>query len=74
MNLGAGLGDPYFYEWTIGLDKITSMLIPEKEIKSGALQASVDTLDDVVCEYERKIEYIQVKHTRVNDKWALLFC
>ncbi|MBW3495191.1 hypothetical protein [Bacillus sp. FDAARGOS_1420] len=46
MNLGAGLGDPYFYEWTIGLDKITSMLIPEKEIKSVVLQATVDTLDE----------------------------
>lgn len=73
MNLGAGLGDPYFYEWTIGLDKITSMLIPEKEIKSVTLQASVDTLDDVVCEYERKIEYIQVKHTRANDKMGFAF-
>ncbi|PFT36094.1 AAA family ATPase [Bacillus cereus] len=73
MNLGAGLGDPYFYEWTIGLDKITSMLIPEKEIKSVVLQATVDTLDDVVCEYERKIEYIQVKHTRANDKMGFAF-
>ncbi|MEI3598622.1 MULTISPECIES: ATP-binding protein [unclassified Oceanobacillus] len=73
MNISSGIGDPYFYEWTVGLDKITSMLIPEEEIKSVTLQASIDTLDDVVCEYCEKIEYIQVKHTRVDEKIGFSF-
>ncbi|EEK99244.1 hypothetical protein bcere0013_35060 [Bacillus cereus BDRD-ST26] len=35
------------------------MLIKEK-LKSVTLQTSVDTLDDVICEYKREIDYIYV--------------
>ncbi|WP_219914893.1 AAA family ATPase, partial [Priestia megaterium] len=73
MNSSSGIGDPYFYEWTVGLDRITSMLIPEEGIESVTLQASIDTLDDVVCEHIEKNEYIQVKHTRVNEKIGFAF-
>lgn len=67
MNINAGIGDPYFYEWTVGLEKTISLMIPEKKLKSVTIQStSAGSLDDVVCEYLDIIEYIQVKHTR-ND-------
>lgn len=69
MNATAGIGDPYFYEWTVGLEKIISLMLPDKKLQSVTLQASTaGSLDDVVCEYSDSIEYIQVKHTRIDEK------
>lgn len=64
-----GMGDPYWYEWSVGLNYIIEMLNPDNEIKYVELQADVSLgLDDVVVTYEngRKV-FIQVKHTRVDD-------
>lgn len=64
-----GMGDPSWYEWSVGLSYIIDMLRDESEIKYVELQ-SLDSLglDDVVVTYEndRKL-FIQVKHTRVKD-------
>jgi hypothetical protein len=69
MNATAGIGDPYFYEWTVGLEKIVSLMLPDKKLQSVTLQSSTaGSLDDVVCEYSDLIEYIQVKHTRIDEK------
>lgn len=64
-----GMGDPYWYEWSVGLNYIIEMLNPDNEIKYVELQADVSLgLDDVVVTYENgKKIFIQVKHTRVDD-------
>lgn len=68
-NDSAGIGDPYFYEWTLGQQKILEMLNPDNGIKSVVLQKNGFVgLDDVVINYHNKApECIQVKHTRVED-------
>ena len=33
-----GSGDPYFYEWYVGLSNIIEMLNPDSEIKSVTFQ------------------------------------
>lgn len=64
-----GMGDPSWYEWSVGLSYIIDMLRDESGIKYVELQ-SLDSLglDDVVVTYEndRKL-FIQVKHTRVEN-------
>lgn len=65
----SGIGDPYWYEWTVGQVRIVEMLNPESHIKSVTLQKSGRKgLDDVVIRYDdgRPDEYIQVKHTRAD--------
>ena len=48
-NPTAGIGDPYWYEWSIGLLYIVDMLNPDNGIKSVTLQSTnVQGLDDVV--------------------------
>lgn len=68
-NMTAGIGDPYWYEWSIGLLYIIDMLDSDSKIKSVILQdGSLQGLDDVVVNYyngEKKC--IQIKHTREND-------
>lgn len=68
-NPTAGIGDPYWYEWSIGLLHIVDMLNPDNEIKSVTLQStSVQGLDDVVINYSNGItRCIQIKHSRVGD-------
>lgn len=68
-NPTAGIGDPYWYEWTIGQDYVVSMLNPDNHIESVTLQATqAQGLDDVVVTYTNgNAEYIQVKHTRKED-------
>ena len=74
MNATAGIADPYFYEWTVGLEKIISLMLPEENLKSVTLQSSTaGSLDDVVCEYSDSIEYIQVKHTRIDESLGFGF-
>ena len=68
-NTKPGMGDPYWYEWSVGLQYIIKMLNPESEIEYVELQANVPLgLDDIVVTYnDGKKRFIQVKHTRNDD-------
>ena len=59
-----GMGDPYWYEWSVGQQYIIDMLNPDNNIKCVELQANVKLgLDDVVVTYESGEKlFIQVKH------------
>lgn len=64
-----GMGDPYWYEWSVGQQYIIDMLNPDNNIKCVELQADIGLgLDDVVVTYEdgEKL-FIQVKHTRADN-------
>ena len=69
-NLTAGTGTPYWYEWSVGLVYAVKMLNPDNQIKNVVFQSDESQcLDDVVVSYENGMtEYIQVKHTREDDK------
>ena len=63
------MGDPYWYEWSVGQQYIIDMLNPDNNIKCVELQANVKLgLDDVVVTYEggEKL-FVQVKHTRSDN-------
>ena len=64
-----GMGDPYWYEWSVGEQQIINMLNENNNIKFVELQANVGLgLDDVVVTYnDGKVLCIQVKHTRADD-------
>lgn len=64
----AGKGDPYWYEWTVGLLRVVEMLRPESEIKSVSFQVTgAKGWDDVVVNYaDNRSDFIQVKHSRVG--------
>ena len=64
-----GMGDPYWYEWTVGEQQIINMLNEDNNIEFVELQANVGLgLDDVVVTYkDGNILCIQVKHTRAED-------
>ena len=64
-----GMGDPYWYEWSVGEQQIINMLNEENNIEYVELQANVGLgLDDVVVTYsDGKVLCIQVKHTRADD-------
>lgn len=64
-----GMGDPYWYEWSVGIKYIIDMLLPENGIKYVELQANVELgLDDVVVTYnDDNKRFIQVKHTRADN-------
>lgn len=68
-NTKPGIGDPYWYEWSVGLKYIVKMLNPESEIKYVELQANVSFgLDDVVVTYnDGRKHFIQVKYTNIDD-------
>lgn len=65
----AGRGDPYWYEWTVGLLAVVELLDPEGEIDSVTFQAAgIKGWDDVVVRYkDGRRSYYQVKHSRVGD-------
>lgn len=69
-NITAGIGTPYWFEWSVGLKYVVKMLNPDNQIKNVVLQSDESqSLDDVVVTYEDgTIEYIQVKHTEGDDK------
>lgn len=69
QNLSAGIADPYWYEWSVGLYYALDMLDPNSEVKYVQLQANdSNKLDDVVVVNQNgSATRIQVKHTRVND-------
>lgn len=64
-----GMGDPYWYEWSVGEQQIINMLNEDNNIEYVELQANVGLgLDDVVVTYrDGKVLCIQVKHTRADD-------
>ena len=66
MNRSAGIGDPYWYEWGIGLLKAVEMLNPDSDIDAVAFQKErVKGWDDVVIRYQSgRQDYYQVKHSR----------
>ncbi len=68
-NLTAGMADPFWYEWSVGLVHALDLLYVDANIKSVVLQASkLQGLDDVVVNYlSGDAECIQIKHTREND-------
>jgi hypothetical protein len=68
-NLSAGMGDPYWYEWLIGVYYALGMLPPDNDIDYVTLQAiEFQGLDDVVIGYKSgEISGIQVKHTRDSN-------
>src|SRR5688572_7157485 len=68
-NPGAGLGDPYWFEWSVGQEYVVDMLDAASGIRSVTLQGSGDKgLDDVIVRfYDGRTRFIQVKHTRVDD-------
>lgn len=71
-NPTAGIGDPYWYEWSVGLLYTLDMLIPEKNIKHVILQcAAMQGLDDIVVVHENnQAECIQIKHTRESGTFT----
>ena len=64
-----GMGDPYWYEWSVGEQQIINMLNNDNDIEFVELQANVGLgLDDVVVTYsDGSVLCIQVKNTRVDD-------
>lgn len=64
-----GMGDPYWYEWSVGEQQIINMLNEDNNIEFVELQANVELgLDDVVVTYnDGRVLCIQVKHTRADD-------
>lgn len=60
-----GIGDPYWFEWYVGLKHIVEMLNPDNGIESVIFQhPEYDTIDDVVVEYkdDKKQICYQIKH------------
>lgn len=59
-----GIGDPYWYEWYVGLEQVIRMINPDNKITYVIFQSDVhNTIDDVVVGYEKKQEVCyQVKH------------
>ncbi len=66
VNRSAGIGDPYWYEWGIGLLKAVEMLNPDSGIDAVAFQKDgIKGWDDVVIRYRSgSQDYYQVKHSR----------
>lgn len=77
-NLFAGIADAYWYEWYAGLEKVLDLLNPDSGVVGVTLQASQQQgLDDIVVRYDdKKMECIQVKHTRTDATltYTYLFC
>ena len=60
-----GAGDPYFYEWYVGLENVIKMLNPDSGIEHVIFQHDeYDTIDDVVVTYANGNKQVcyQVKH------------
>lgn len=60
-----GIGDPYWFEWYVGLKNIINMLNPDNGIEYVIFQCSkYNTIDDVVVGYKEGIHEIcyQIKH------------
>lgn len=66
-----GIGDPYWFEWYVGLKNIINMLNPDNGIEYVIFQCSkYNTIDDVVVGYKdggHEICY-QIKHEIFDTK------
>jgi len=71
-NPTAGLGDPYWYEWSVGQGYVIDMLAADSDITSVTLQQSgTKGLDDVVVAFANgDLRLIQVKHSRAEDTFT----
>ena len=71
-SLSAGSGEPYWYEWTVGLLKIVEMLHSDSDIESVTLQAhGTKGWDDVVVQRSNGCrDLYQVKHTRIRTSFT----
>lgn len=69
-----GIGDPYWYEWYVGLEQLIRMLNPDNSIEYVMFQSDIhNTIDDVVVGYTNKKEICyQVKHEIGNQGRANL--
>lgn len=59
-----GSGDPYWYEWYVGLDRVIDLIAGNDDIESVTFQeATLPGIDDVVVRYrsERGATCYQVK-------------
>ncbi len=65
----AGRGDPYWYEWFVGLIEVVDLIDQDSKIKSVAFQLEgVKGWDDVVVRlWDGRRRCYQVKHTRADD-------
>lgn len=66
-----GIGDPYWFEWNVGLKYIIEMLNPDSGISCVIFQhETFHTIDDVVVEYDNGTNQIcyQVKHEIATSK------
>lgn len=72
-NPSAGIGDPYWYEWSVGLTHIIELLNPDSDVESVTLQSlRPQGLDDVIVDHRSGLRRcIQVKHTRAGDTLTL---
>lgn len=64
-----GAGDPYWYEWFVGLDKVIDLLLPETNVESVTFQyPDLEGIDDIVVKFKDGTApcCYQVKHTRVE--------
>jgi len=68
-NPSAGIGDPYWYEWSVGLTHIIELLNPDSDIETVTLQSSrYQGLDDIIVDLRSGgRRCIQIKHTRVGN-------
>lgn len=68
-NNMAGIADPYWYEWSVGLLYALDMLNPDNNIRHVILQSKdMQGLDDIVIEYRNGSAHcIQIKHTREGN-------
>lgn len=71
-NYSAGSGEPYWYEWTVGLLKIVEMLHPDSDIDAVVLQAhGPKGWDDVVVQRKRqRRDWYQIKHSRAGTSFT----
>jgi len=74
MNNLPGIGDPYWYEWLVGVKNIIKMLNPDNGIEYVIFQSSdYEAIDDVVVGKKENIELCyQVKHVRTEKNLTFL--
>ena len=65
-----GAGDPYWFEWYVGLDYVISMLAGDNNIESVTFQeAGLEGVDDVVVRRSQGLPTlcVQVKHKKMTS-------
>lgn len=68
-----GVGDPYWFEWYVGLDYVISMLAGSGDIESVTFQeAGLEGVDDVVVRRSHGLPMVcvQVKHKKASTSSA----